>query len=95
MSVGRRRPVEDARDQAVAAGIVINGLPILNDRPQPFQLPTPMDVDLDGYYADHVVGGPGAFVLPAKDFTDFRLAILNKLIREIAGDERPWRLARR
>ena len=91
----RGRPVEDARDQAVAAGIVINGLPILNDRPQPFQLPTPMDVDLDSYYADHVVGGPGAFVLPAKDFTDFRLAILNKLIREIAGDERPWRLARR
>ena len=43
----RGRPVDAARDQAVAAGIVINGLPILNDRPQPFDLPTPLDVDLD------------------------------------------------
>ena len=91
----RGRPVEDARDEAVAAGIVINGLPILNDRPQPFDLPTPLDVDLDAYYAERVIGGPGSFVLPARDFTDFRIAILNKLIREIAGDDGPTRLAQR
>lgn len=91
----RGRPVEDARDEAVAAGIVINGLPILNDRPQPFHLPTPMDVALDTYYAESVIGGPGAFVQPAMDFTDFRIAILNKLIREIAGDEAPMRAAQR
>lgn len=91
----RGRPVEDARDQAVAAGIVINGLPILNNRPQPFRLPTPMDVSLDTYYAESVIGGPGSFVQPAMDFADFRIAILNKLIREIAGNEAPVRAAQR
>ena len=91
----RGRPVRDARDGAVAQGIVINGLPILNDRPQPFDLPTPMAMALDRYYADHVIGGPGSFVLPAKDFTDFRNAILSKLIREIAADGAPPTFARR
>lgn len=81
----RGRPVAAARDAAVAKGIVINGLPILNDRPQPFDLPTPMEVGLDRYYAEQVIGGPGSFVLPAQDFVDFRTAILNKLIREIAA----------
>jgi hypothetical protein len=81
----RGRSVLAARDEAVARGIVINGLPILNDRRQPFDLPTPVEMDLDLYYSDHVIGGPGSFVVPAKDFTDFRLAILNKLIREVAG----------
>ena len=81
----RGRPVAAARDEAVARGIVINGLPILNDRPQPFDLPTPMDVGLDRYYAEQVIGGPGSFVLPAQDFVDFRTAILSKLIREIAA----------
>ena len=82
----RGRPVTAARDAAVARGIVINGLPILNDRQQPFDLPTPMELDLDSYYYENVVGGPGSFVIPAKDFTDFRAAILSKLIREIAAD---------
>jgi hypothetical protein len=91
----RGRPVQDARDDAVARGIVINGLPILNDRPQPFDLPTPLALVLDEYFAEHVIGGPGAFVQPAQDFTDFRTAILNKLIREIAGDAPPAVLARR
>jgi hypothetical protein len=81
----RGRSVLSARDEAVARGIVINGLPILNDRRQPFDLPTPVEMDLDLYYSDHVIGGPGSFVIPAKDFTDFRSAILNKLIREIAS----------
>ena len=81
----RGRSVLAARDEAVARGIVINGLPILDDRTQPAGLPTPVEMDLDLYYSDHVIGGPGSFVVPAKDFTDFRLAILNKLIREIAG----------
>ncbi len=91
----RGRPVRDARDDAVAGGIVINGLPILNDRPQPFAMPTPMDMDLDRYYTEQVIGGPGSFVLPAEDFSDFRNAILNKLIREIAGVGAPAPLARR
>ena len=87
----RGRPVRFARDDALAKGIVINGLPILNDRPQPFDMPTPVELDLTGYYIEQVIGGPGSFVLPAQDFIDFRSAILTKLIREIAGDERPQR----
>jgi hypothetical protein len=82
----RGRPVTAARDEAVARGIVINGLPILNDRRQPFDLPTPMEMDLDTYYFEQVIGGPGSFVVPAKDFTDFKAAILSKLIREIAAE---------
>ncbi len=68
---GRRS--DDARDDAVRAGFTVNGLPILTDVP-----------DLDRYYQDHVIGGPGAFVIPAKDFASFAQAILDKLIREVA-----------
>lgn len=74
-----------ARDDALGAGIVINGLPILNDRPQPFGMPTPMELELDRYYAEQVVGGPGSFLITAQGFDDFRNAILGKLVREIAG----------
>jgi Protein of unknown function (DUF1194) len=81
----RGRPVTLARDAALAQGVVINGLPILNDRPQPFNLPTPNEMALDRYYAENVIGGPGSFVIPAQDFADFKAAILSKLIREIAG----------
>ena len=78
----RGRPVEWARDQAVAAGITINGLPILNDRPNPWGGgPT---LDLDGYYRDHVIGGPGAFLVPAVSFEAFAEAILSKLLLEIS-----------
>jgi hypothetical protein len=91
----RGRPVRGARDDAVAKGIVINGLPILNDRAQPFDMPTPMAMELDRYYTEQVIGGPGSFVLPAQDFLDFRSAILSKLIREIAGENAPATLARR
>ena len=62
-----------ARDEAVGAGITINGLPILTDF-----------AALDDYFRDNVIGGPGAFVIPAENFESFAAAILNKLIREIA-----------
>jgi hypothetical protein len=81
----RGRPVRAARDEAVARGIVINGLPILDDRTQPAGLPTPAELALDDYYRENVVGGPGAFVIPVQDFADFRAAVLRKLIHEIAG----------
>ena len=68
------RPASAARDEAVRDGIVINGLPILTDF-----------YSLDGYYRDEVIGGPGAFMIPAEDFSNFAAAILNKLIREIAA----------
>ncbi len=82
----RGRPVEAARDDAVAKGIVINGVPIFNDRPQPWTIPTPMQFGLDTYYKEHVIGGPGAFTVPARSFEDFKTAILDKLVREIAAD---------
>jgi uncharacterized protein DUF1194 len=71
----RGRLVNLARDEAVAADIGINGLPILALEP-----------DLDGYYEHNVIGGPGAFVIAAKDYESFADAILKKLITEIAGD---------
>jgi hypothetical protein len=80
------RPVTAARDDAVRKGIVINGLPILNERPNPWGGQPPQD--LDRYYEDFVIGGPGAFVVPARNFEDFGRAVLAKLIREIANLDR-------
>ena len=77
-------PAEEARDRAVAEGITINGLAILNDRPTFGLLPP---VPLDEYYRERVVGGPGAFVIPAEDFQAFGQAVKRKLIREIAGTD--------
>jgi hypothetical protein len=82
----RGRSVRQARDEAVAAKIGINGLPILTLEP-----------DLDKYYEDNVIGGPGAFVIAAKDYESFAAAILKKLITEIAGGSsgnRPGKIAR-
>ena len=70
----RGRPSEVARDEAVARGININGLPILEVEP-----------DLEEVYRNDVVGGPGAFVIAAETFEDFGNAILRKLILEIAA----------
>jgi hypothetical protein len=75
-------PAEQARDRAVAEGITINGLPILNDRPT-FGRPPPMP--LDQYYRESVIGGQGAFMIAAEDFDSFGQAVRRKLIREIAG----------
>jgi hypothetical protein len=75
-------PAEAARDRAVAEGITINGLPILNDRPT-FGRPPP--VPLDVYFRESVIGGQGAFVIAAEDFESFGQAVRRKLIREIAG----------
>lgn len=68
------RPAMMARDEAVADGIVINGLPILTVEP-----------DLDQYYFTNVIGGPGAFMVPVANYDNFADAILKKLINEIAA----------
>jgi Protein of unknown function (DUF1194) len=86
----RGRPVERARDDAVAAGITINGLPIVNDRPNPWGGSPPRDLDL--YFEQRVIGGPGAFMVVAEDYTSFASAILSKLLLEIAGDRPPPRV---
>lgn len=75
--------VVTARDRALASGIVINGLPIINNRPQANGYPNFPDLDL--YYEDCVIGGPGSFMVVANGFTDFARAILRKLVTEIAG----------
>jgi hypothetical protein len=75
-------PAEAARDRAVAEGVTINGLPIVNDRPTFGRMPP---VPLDEYFRTSVVGGPGAFVVVAEDFNSFGQAVKRKLIREIAA----------
>jgi hypothetical protein len=87
----RGRPAEHARDDAVAQGITINGLPIVNDRPNPWGGSPPKDLDL--YYEQRVIGGPGAFIVVAEDYTAFASAILSKLLLEIAGATPPGTLA--
>lgn len=79
------RDVTSARDAALALGITINGLVILSERPLPWNPEhTNPPGGLTNYYRDNVVGGPGAFVLEAKDFNSFGQAIIKKLIAEIA-----------
>jgi hypothetical protein len=75
-SNNRGRPAASARDDAVRAGIVINGLPILE-----------LESDLERYFADHVIGGPGAFVIAAESYETFADAIIKKLLREMAARE--------
>jgi Protein of unknown function (DUF1194) len=79
------RDVLLARDQAVERGIVINGLAILTDirfaqNPQHTNPPG----GLEKYYREHVIGGPGSFVMVAEDFSSFGRAMVKKLIAEIA-----------
>ncbi|HWP25902.1 MAG TPA: DUF1194 domain-containing protein [Xanthobacteraceae bacterium] len=75
-------PVTLVRDEVVAKGITINGLPIMLKRPYPGA----MDIEnLDVYYEDCVIGGPGAFVVPIRAREEFKSAIRTKLVLEIAG----------
>jgi hypothetical protein len=75
-------PVTPVRDAALAKGIVINGLPIMVKEPSY----STMDIDnLDWYYEDCVIGGPGSFVVAIKDRDKFKEAIRAKLLLEVAG----------
>jgi uncharacterized protein DUF1194 len=75
-------PVTLARDTALEKGIVINGLPIMVKEPS-FST---MDIEnLDWYYEDCVIGGPGSFVISIKDREKFKEAIRTKLVLEVAG----------
>jgi hypothetical protein len=75
-------PVLGARDEALAKGIIINGLPIMVKEPSY----STMDIDnLDWYYEDCVIGGPGSFVVSIKDREKFKEAIRAKLLLEVAG----------
>jgi hypothetical protein len=81
--------VEVARDAALAKGITINGLPIMLKRD-----PRYADVaNLDAYYQDCVVGGPGHFVIPIKTTEEFVPATRRKLVLEVAGIAPAWQPA--
>lgn len=74
-------PVETTRDKAVAAGFVINGLPLMTvDGNSYWNLD-----DLDLYYEACVIGGPGAFVIPVRDWQEFPLAVRRKIVLELVG----------
>jgi hypothetical protein len=74
--------IEPVRENVLAAGMTINGLPIMLKRPNSFTL----DIEnLDIYYEDCVIGGPGAFVVPIREREQFKEATRTKLVLEIAG----------
>ncbi len=76
----------EARDEAVAAGITVNGLAIANTRSSPgYAFHTQPPGGLPKYYQDNVIGGPGAFLITVEDFHSFADAITRKLVAEIAG----------
>ena len=72
------RPVEQARNEALQQGIRINGLPILE-----------LENDLDQYFREYVIGGPGAFIIPVQNYNAFGEAIMRKLVTEISQDQQP------
>ncbi len=75
-------PVTMARDEVLAGGVTINGLPIMLKRPSSAS----MDIEnLDVYYEDCVIGGPSAFVIPIHDRAQFKEATRTKLVLEVAG----------
>jgi hypothetical protein len=75
-------PVAGVREAALAKGVTINGLPIMVKEPSY----STMDINnLDLYYEDCVIGGPGSFVVTIKDREKFKEAIRTKLILEVAG----------
>lgn len=80
-------PVTGARDAALQKGVIINGLPILLRPGRSFG-------PLDEYYEKCVTGGPGSFVLPIKNLSEFATAIRMKLIMEVSGTTPPPRFIR-
>jgi hypothetical protein len=77
------RPVTDARDHAIARGVTINGLPLMTSGSYASWGSIP---DLDLYYENCVIGGPGAFMIPVNDWSQFPEAVRRKLVMELAGD---------
>ena len=79
------RDVASARDDAVAAGVTVNGLAIINDHPVSWTFAHVQPPGgLGNWYRDNVIGGPGSFVKEVHDFQAFGEALTDKLINEIA-----------
>lgn len=84
------RPVTEARDEAVAAGITVNGLAIVNTSSNPgYAFHTQPPGGLPKYYKENVTGGPDSFLLTVENFHSFADAITRKLVAEIAGISGP------
>ncbi len=80
--------VAAVRDEAVAAGITVNGLAIINDHPVSWTFAHVQPPGgLANYYRENVAGGPGTFVLEVHDFKTFGEAMTRKLINEIARND--------
>ena len=80
------RDVAEARDDAVKAGVTINGLAIINDHPVSWTFAHVQPPGgLANYYRENVTGGPGSFVLEVHDFASFGEAMTRKLVDEIAA----------
>ena len=74
--------VDRVRDEITAKGITINGLPLMTSG----GFSSAFDVnDLDNYYANCVIGGPGAFMIPVNDWSQFPEAVRRKLVLELAA----------
>ena len=76
------RPITVSRDDAVAAGITINGLAVMTQR-QSWRTPAPADLDV--YYRDNVIGGPGSFYIAVHGLEDFSRSVIQKMILEISS----------
>ena len=88
------RDVSEARDDAVKAGITINGLAIINDHPVSWTYAHVQPPGgLPNYYRENVTGGPSSFVLEVHDFQTFGEAMTRKLVTEIAERDAPRDLA--
>ncbi|MGD9614012.1 MAG: DUF1194 domain-containing protein [Alphaproteobacteria bacterium] len=84
------RSLTEARDEAVATGITINGLAIANNRSTPgYAFHTQPPGGLPKYFRENVIGGAGAFLITVEDFHSFADAITRKLVAEIAGTSDP------
>ncbi len=78
------RLITDARDEAIARGVIINGLPLMLKMPDRRE-----NAAVDAYYRDCVIGGLGAFMIPVRERQQFLAEIRTKIIREIAGVSAP------
>ena len=79
-------PIDVIRDRLTGQGITINGLPLMTNG----GLSSAYDIEnLDQYYTDCVIGGPGAFMIPVNEWSQFPEAIRRKLVLELAGPLSP------
>jgi hypothetical protein len=78
------RPLAEARAEALAQGVTLNGLAVLDRNPQPSSLLAGLP-PVDEYFRDQVIGGPGAFLMVAEGYEAFAGAVRRKIIREIAA----------